>query len=101
MEFGKRNEYTGDKKIMNERKKRKTIAAIGKEKTRQLVLFQCWLKKKLKKTELTQRQLANDLGICETIVSRWIKGERPPHLIHVLGLASYFGCSTDEILGVK
>ncbi len=90
---------------MNERKKRKTIAAIGKTGTRYGLVFNHdfpkWLKKKMKKRELTQRQLANDLGICETIVSRWGKGERYPHIIHVLGLASYFGCSTDEILGVK
>jgi transcriptional regulator with XRE-family HTH domain len=50
---------------------------------------------------LSQRELAKDMGICETLVSRWIKGQRYPHVVHVLGLAGYFDVSTDEILGVK
>jgi len=91
--------------MTKERTYRKTVRAIGKAQTHDGLRFRQdfpqWLKSTMESKGLSQRELAKDMGICETLVSRWIKGQRYPHVVHVLGLAGYFDVSTDEILGVK
>jgi ribosome-binding protein aMBF1 (putative translation factor) len=91
--------------MTKERQYRKTVRAIGKKKTHDGLTFRAdfpqWLKDTIKSKGITQRDLAKEMGICETLVSRWVKGERFPHVVHVLGLAGFFDVSTDEILGIK
>jgi transcriptional regulator with XRE-family HTH domain len=88
-----------------EREYRKSVRTNGKVKTHDGLTFRHdfpqWLKDAIKAKGISQRDLANDMGICETLVSRWVNGGRPPHVVHVLGLAGYFNVSTDEILGNK
>ena len=90
---------------MTEREYRKSVRAVGKKKTHDGLKFRAdfpqWLKGAIKDKGITQRVLAKALGVCETLVSRWVHGERPPNLVQVMGLAKYFEVSTDEILGVK
>ena len=91
--------------MTKERIYRKTVGAIGKKETHDGLTFRedfpKWLKSSMDSKGISQRELANEMGICETLVSRWVKGERFPHVVHVLGLAGYFDVSTDEILGIK
>ena len=91
--------------MTKERTYRKTVRAIGKKKTHDGLTFRKdfpqWLKGIIKTKGISQRVLAKEMGVCETLVSRWVKGERFPHVVHVLGLAGYFDVSTDEILGMK
>lgn len=49
---------------------------------------------------ITQERLAEHLNISTQAVSKWERGETLPDITLVLPLASYFGVSTDELLGL-
>lgn len=49
---------------------------------------------------ITQETLAEHLHISIAAVSKWERGEALPDISMVIPLASYFGVSTDEILGL-
>lgn len=49
---------------------------------------------------ITQEKLAERMHISTTAVSKWERNETLPDISMVLPLASYFGVSTDELLGL-
>ena len=49
---------------------------------------------------ITQETLADFMHVSAAAVSKWERGETFPDISLVIPLASYFGVSTDEILGV-
>ncbi|MBQ8370329.1 MAG: helix-turn-helix transcriptional regulator [Clostridia bacterium] len=49
---------------------------------------------------ITQERLAEHLGISTQAVSKWERGETYPDITLVIPLASYFGVTTDELLGL-
>ncbi len=51
--------------------------------------------------KLTQRQLGVKLGVCNQTVSFWENGSREPDLDMLVKMASYFGVSTDYLLGIE
>lgn len=61
-------------------------------------MFHRYLSKKLFDNDMSQRELAIKLNIHESLVSRWISGERVPTLPNIIKLASIFGVTTDEII---
>ena len=42
-------------------------------------MFQKYLNKELYKRDWSQRELAGKVGVHESLVSRWMKGERVPN----------------------
>jgi len=42
--------------------------------------------------------LAGKLGVDESLVSKWMKGERPVTLPNIVKLAKLFDTTTDEII---
>ena len=50
---------------------------------------------------ITQETLAERMHISTAAVSKWERGETFPDISMVIPLASYFGVSTDEILGLN
>ena len=48
---------------------------------------------------ITQEELAERMNISAPAVSKWERGETLPDITMVLPLASYFGVTTDELLG--
>jgi transcriptional regulator with XRE-family HTH domain len=63
-------------------------------------MFRKWLYEQIQKREMTQRELAGKLGVDESLVSRWMKGERPVTLPNIIKMAKLFNTTTDEILSV-
>lgn len=63
----------------------KTIGEIIKEKREQL--------------GLSQKQLAERLGISRTQVCYWEQGHCMPNILNCWDLADFFGCSIDELVG--
>lgn len=63
-------------------------------------MFNKYLNKQLHKRDWTQRELSGKLGIHESLVSRWLKGERVPTLPNIIKMAKLFNTTTDEILSV-
>ena len=57
-----------------------------------------WLYEQISKRKMTQRELATRLGVDESLVSRWMKGERPVTLPNIIKLAKLFDTTTDEII---
>ena len=61
-------------------------------------MFHRYLSKKLFDNDMSQRELAIKMNIHESLVSRWISGERVPTLPNIIKLAPIFGVTTDEII---
>ena len=53
----------------------------------------------LEKKGMTQRELANEIGVTETSISRYISGQRVPKANIVVYMADTLDSSTDYILG--
>lgn len=53
----------------------------------------------LKKKGMTQRELANEIGVTETSISRYISGQRVPKSNIVVYMADVLNTTTDYILG--
>lgn len=58
------------------------------------------IKKLRREKGVTQEKLAEHLKISTQAVSKWERGETLPDITLVIPLASYFGVSTDELLGL-
>ena len=52
-----------------------------------------------KKKNVTQEDLAAELGVTAAAVSKWEKGYSLPDLLMLCALADYFHVTTDELLG--
>ncbi len=50
------------------------------------------------KSRLTQNQLANYLGVDQSLISRYEKGERPLSSVQLESLANLFGCSVKTLV---
>ena len=53
------------------------------------------------KKQITQKQLATYLGVTEQAVSRWESGGGFPDIQLLPSIASFFGVSTDTLLGIN
>ena len=53
----------------------------------------------LKKKGMTQRELANEIGVTETSISRYISGQRVPKSNIVVYMADVLNTTTDYLLG--
>ncbi|MBQ7500927.1 MAG: helix-turn-helix domain-containing protein [Clostridia bacterium] len=53
------------------------------------------------KKGITQEALAEKMGVSCPAVSKWERGETYPDITMLIPLASYFGVSTDNLLGVR
>lgn len=51
--------------------------------------------------KLTMSQLAKELGIRQSTISRWERGERLPNLDAIIALAKFFKVSTDYLCGLE
>lgn len=47
---------------------------------------------------LTQKQIAEELGVTAPAVTQWETGERKPNIIMLKKLSVILKCSTDELL---
>ena len=52
-----------------------------------------------KKKNVTQEELAAELGVTAAAVSKWEKGYTLPDILMLCALADYFQVTTDELLG--
>ena len=50
---------------------------------------------------LSQRKLANDLGVTQACIGKWETGDREPSLDDLIKVAKYFGVTTDYMLGLE
>lgn len=53
----------------------------------------------MKKKGMTQRELANMIGVTETSISRYISGQRVPKANIIVYMADALNTTTDYILG--
>ena len=51
-----------------------------------------------KKSNMTQAAVADALGVDQTTVSKWEKGEALPRADTLIKLAALFNCTVDELL---
>ena len=49
---------------------------------------------------ISQRQLAKEVGVTETTISRWINGKRIPKATDIVALSKVLQCSCDYLVGV-
>lgn len=53
-----------------------------------------------KRSGLTQRSLARELGVTYQAISKWERGRSTPDISLLPELARIFGCSIDELFAV-
>ena len=51
--------------------------------------------------QMTQEEMALDLGVGRQTLVRWETGKSTPGAIDVIALSEYFGVTSDELLGLK
>jgi ribosome-binding protein aMBF1 (putative translation factor) len=89
---------------MTERDYRNAVRKDGKAKTHESMNttdFPEWLRTEIMKLGISQRQLSKELHVDESIVSRWMNGERFPTVKQVLTLSDFMRVSTDTIMAKK
>lgn len=59
------------------------------------------LKAILSKRGMTQKMLANSLGVTENAVSNWVKGKREPSIATIEKMVSLLDCTADDLLGIQ
>ena len=59
------------------------------------------LRKKRIDKGLTQKQIADSLGVEPNTVSQWESGAREPRIYLLQKLAGLLGCTVDELLGIE
>ena len=57
------------------------------------------IKTKREQLGLSQKRLAERLGVARTMVCRWEHGYCLPNILNCWDLADLFGCTIDEIVG--
>ena len=57
------------------------------------------LKQLMKDEGITQLQLSKSIGVSQSAISNWLKGNKEPSLTSIWLLADYFGYTVDELLG--
>lgn len=51
--------------------------------------------------DVTQRELAQMVGVSQGIVNSWLKGARVPTVTVAMNIADALDCSLDALLGVR
>ena len=51
--------------------------------------------------DVTQRELAQMVGVSQGIVNSWLKGERVPTVTVAMNIADALDCSLEALLGVR
>lgn len=65
------------------------------------MLFSQRLKDLLKSTGYSQAQLADNLGVVQQTVSKWVNGKAEPDITTLIKCAALFNVSIDYLLGVS
>lgn len=63
--------------------------------------FSKHLKELRNEKNLSQSELARELGLSSSAISRWEKEEREPTLSNIIALCKYFKCTADYIMGLE
>ena len=58
------------------------------------------LKAMMKSKHVTQEELAKQIGVTQTMFSRYITGKSNPIIYKAYGIAEYVGCSIDELMKI-
>ena len=58
------------------------------------------LKEQREGKHLSQKEVANAIGVSASIISNYENGERLPSLENLILLARFYRCSTDYLLGI-
>lgn len=56
------------------------------------------LKRMMKTKHVNQIELSKEIGVTQTMLSRYITGKSNPTIYKVHGMAEYMGCSIDELM---
>lgn len=53
----------------------------------------------LEDARMSQKELAEEIGVTDAIISYYIKGERMPSLKNIINISYALCCSIDELIG--
>lgn len=60
--------------------------------------FKQRLKEEIVKKGIKQKQLAKDLGVCDSTVTYWLNGKRNPSIVQLVNLSNYFNLTIDSLV---
>ena len=66
-----------------------------------MIIVKQRLKKVMKKNGITQRELSDMSGIPEHCISRYVSGERVPHVKNLVKLTKALNTTTDYLVGLE
>lgn len=55
----------------------------------------------MKEKGINQTTLANEIGVSQRAVSKWVNSQSEPTATAIVNCAVYFGVSTDYLLGLE
>lgn len=59
------------------------------------------LKELRQEKNLSTRALAQAIGVSNSVISKWEKGQRVPSIDNLYNLAVFFGVSSDFLIGLQ
>lgn len=59
------------------------------------------LKELMVERKISQQTLANQIGVSQRAVSKWLRGESEPTATNIFNIAVYFSVSADFLLGLS
>ncbi len=65
------------------------------------MIFKENLKELLLQSNLSQAKLANEIGVSQRAVSKWLIGQAEPTATNLFKIAIFFDISLDFLLGLK
>lgn len=63
-----------------------------------LQLFSTNLRELMKEEKITQEDLANEIGIDQSMISRYVNGQSLPSLLTTIKIADVLFCSLDDFI---
>lgn len=66
--------------------------------TELLKIFSKNLRKIMKEEKMTQKKLANEIGVDQSIISRYITGQSIPSFFTIIKIAEALFCSIDDFI---
>ena len=71
----------------------------GNNNLKFLRIFASNLKNLMEEMKINRSQLAREIGVSDSAVSKWLLMQREPTLLNIIKITKILGCTFEELIG--